>query len=127
MDGASEIALSLGVSESVVGLTIVAAGTSLPELATSVVAALKKNPDIAIGNVVGSSLFNVFFITGTSAVVSPMKVGNISIVDFATLAGASVLLWFFGMAFGTRKITRPEGAVMVVCFIAYTIYLVVNA
>lgn len=56
-----------------------------------------------------------------------MKVGNISIVDFATLAGASVLLWFFGMAFGTRKITRPEGAVMVVCFIAYTIYLVVNA
>ncbi len=109
------------------GLTIVAAGTSLPELATSVVAALKKNPDIAIGNVVGSSLFNVFFITGTSAVVSPMKVGNISIVDFATLSGASVLLWFFGMAFGTRKITRPEGAVMVVCFIAYTIYLVVNA
>lgn len=127
VDGVSEIALSLGVSESVVGLTIVAAGTSLPELATSVVAALKKNPDIAIGNVVGSSLFNVFFITGTSAVVSPMKVGNISIVDFATLAGASVLLWFFGMAFGTRKITRPEGAVMVVCFIAYTIYLVVNA
>lgn len=127
VDGASDIARSLGVSESVIGLTIVAAGTSLPELATSVVAALKKNPDIAIGNVVGSSLFNVFFILGTSAVVSPLKVGHISQLDFGTLIGASLLLWLFGQAFGTRRITRPEGAVMAACFIAYTVYLVAAA
>lgn len=127
VDGASGIARSLGVSESVIGLTIVAAGTSLPELATSVVAALKKNPDIAIGNVVGSSLFNIFFILGTSAVVSPLKVGHISQLDFGVLVGASLLLWLFGQAFGTRRITRPEGAAMAVCFIAYTVYLVAAA
>ena len=113
VDGASDIAKSLGVSESVIGLTIVAAGTSLP--------------DIAIGNVVGSSLFNVFFIIGTSATIRPLAVGHISAVDFGVLIGASLLLWVFGQAFGTRKITRPEGAVMALCFIAYTVYLVINA
>ena len=72
VEGASGIARSLGVSESVIGLTLVAGGTSLPELATSVTAALKKNPGIAIGNVIGSNLFNIFFVLGCSATISPL-------------------------------------------------------
>lgn len=84
VDGASEIARGLGVSESVIGLTLVAAGTSLPELATSLVAALKKNAGIAIGNVVGSNIFNVFFILGASATISPLPLGGITNIDFYT-------------------------------------------
>ncbi len=127
VDGASEIAASFGVSESVIGLTIVAAGTSLPELATSVIAALKKKPAMAIGNVVGSSLFNVFFIVGVSATIRPLKVGAISSVDFGMLIGAAVLLWIFSAAVGKSKVSRIEGGVMVACFIGYTIWLVLNA
>ena len=92
-------------------------GTSLPELATSIVAAVKKNPGIAIGNVIGSSLFNVFFIMGAAATVRPLKVGNISGVDFGVLIGASFLI-------GKRTITRGEGGVMGAIYIAYTVYLV---
>lgn len=125
--GASGIASSLGVSDAVIGLTIVAAGTSLPELATSIVAALKKNPGIAVGNVVGSCVFNVFFIMGTAATISPMKVEGISGVDYAALIGASLLLFIFGQAFGTRTIKRWEGAVMALCFVGYTVWLVAGA
>ena len=127
VDGASGIARSLGVSESVIGLTLVAAGTSLPELATSVVAALKKNPGIAIGNVIGSCLFNVFFIIGTAATIAPLPLGGITQTDMLTLVGASVLLWFFGLVIGDRKITRVEGTFMVLCFIAYTAWLIINS
>ncbi|MBR4886930.1 MAG: calcium/sodium antiporter [Muribaculaceae bacterium] len=127
VDGASGIARSLGVSESVIGLTLVAAGTSLPELATSVVAALKKNPGIAIGNVIGSCLFNVFFIIGTAATIAPLPLGGITQTDMLTLVGASVLLWFFGLIIGDRKITRVEGTFMVLCFIAYTAWLIINS
>ena len=127
VDGASGIARSLGVSESVIGLTLVAAGTSLPELATSVVAALKKNPGIAIGNVIGSCLFNVFFIIGTAATIAPLPLGGITQTDMITLVGASVLLWFFGLVIGDRKITRVEGTFMVLCFIAYTAWLIINS
>lgn len=127
VDGASGIARSLGVSESVIGLTLVAAGTSLPELATSVVAALKKNPGIAIGNVIGSCLFNVFFIIGTAATISPLPLGGITQTDMLTLVGASVLLWFFGLVIGDRKITRVEGTFMVLCYIAYTAWLIINS
>ena len=127
VDGASGIARSLGVSESVIGLTLVAAGTSLPELATSVVAALKKNPGIAIGNVIGSCLFNVFFIIGTAATIAPLPLGGITQTDMLTLVGASVLLWFFGLVIGDRKITRVEGRFMVLCFIAYTAWLIINS
>ena len=126
-DGASGIARSLGVSESVIGLTLVAAGTSLPELATSVVAALKKNPGIAIGNVIGSCLFNVFFIIGTAATISPLPLGGITQTDMLTLVGASVLLWFFGLVIGDRKITRVEGVFMLLCYIAYTTWLIINS
>ena len=81
VDGASGVARSLGVSDSIIGLTLVAGGTSLPELATSVTAALKKNPGIAIGNVIGSNLFNIFFVLGCSASISPLPMGNINSID----------------------------------------------
>ena len=124
VDGASGIASSLGVSESIIGLTIVAGGTSLPELATSVTAALKKNAGIAIGNVVGSNLFNVFFVLGCSATISPLPMGGINNVDMAVLVGSAILFWIVGWFFKKRTITRAEGALLVICYVAYTVYLI---
>lgn len=122
--GASGIALRLGVSEATVGLTIVAAGTSLPELATSVVAALKRNPGIAIGNVVGSSLFNIFFVLGLTASICPVKTAGISYVDYAVMILSAVLLLVFGRFWGERKVTRWEGILLIAVYVAYTVYLI---
>ena len=126
VDGASGIARNLGVSESVIGLTLVAAGTSLPELATSIVAALKKNPEIAIGNVVGSNLFNIFFVLGCSASITPLHLTGITNLDLGVLVGSGILLWLFGVFFAKRTITRIEGSIMVLCYIAYTALLIYN-
>jgi cation:H+ antiporter len=104
--------------------TLVAGGTSLPELATSVTAALKKNPGIAIGNVIGSNLFNVFFVLGCSASLSPLPMGNINNIDMAVLVGSSILFWLVGWFFKKRTITRIEGGLLVVCYIAYTAFLI---
>lgn len=125
VDGASGVARTLGVSESVIGLTLVAGGTSLPELATSVTAALKKNPGIAIGNVIGSNLFNTFFVLGASATIAPLSMGNINNTDIAVMIGSSVLFWIVGWFFKERTITRIEGAVMMACYIAYTTWLII--
>ena len=124
VDGASGIARSLGVSDSIIGLTLVAGGTSLPELATSVTAALKKNPGIAIGNVIGSNLFNVFFVLGCSASLSPLPMGNINNIDMVVLVGSSILFWLVGWFFKKRTITRIEGGLLVACYIAYTAFLI---
>ena len=124
VDGASGIASSLGVSESTIGLTIVAGGTSLPELATSVTAALKKNSGIAVGNVIGSNLFNIFFVLGCSATISPLPMGGINNIDMAVLVASAVLFWIVGWFFKKRTITRVEGALLVACYIAYTVYLI---
>jgi cation:H+ antiporter len=124
VDGASGIASALGVSESIIGLTIVAGGTSLPELATSVTAALKKNSGIAIGNVIGSNLFNVFFVLGCSASISPLPMGGINNVDMLVLIGSAILFWLVGWFFKKRTITRVEGALLVMCYIAYTAFLI---
>ena len=124
VDGATGIARNLGVSESIIGLTLVAGGTSLPELATSIVAALKKNPEIAIGNVIGSNLFNIFFVLGCSATVSPLPMGNINNLDLSVLIASSLLLWLVGWFFRKRTITRLEGALMVGCYVVYTAYLI---
>ncbi len=126
VDGASGIASSLGVSESIIGLTIVAGGTSLPELATSIVAALKKNPEMAIGNVIGSNLFNIFFVLGCSASIVPMNIQGITNVDFGVLIFSCVLLYLFGVFFKKRTITRWEGAVMTLCYVAYIVYLIME-
>lgn len=124
VDGASGIARALGVSESVIGLTLVAGGTSLPELATSVIAAMKKNPGIAIGNVIGSNLFNAFFVLGCSSAIAPLPLGNIGNVDFAVLILSAVLFWAVGHFFKVRTVTRAEGAFLVLCYVTYTVYLI---
>lgn len=127
VDGASGIARGLNISESVIGLTIVAAGTSLPDLAASVAAALKNKPGLAVGNIIGSNIFNIFFVLGVASTVSPLPLGGITNLDFLVLIAACLLFWLFGWFFKKRTITRVEGAVLVACFIAYTVYLVVNA
>ena len=124
VDAASSIARTLGMSEGFIGLTIVAAGTSLPELATSVAAALKKEPEIAVGNIVGSNLFNIFFILGTTATVTPIRIGGVSSLDFLVMSFSAILLYVFAVLFGQRVIKRAEGAVLVLCFVLYTAYLI---
>lgn len=126
VEGASGIARWMGISESVIALTIVSAGTSAPELAASVMAAKKGDTAMALGNVVGSVVFNVFFVLGTSAVIFPLGIGGVTATDILVLLGASVLLWML-TAFGQKRliITRTEGAVMVIMAIAYYTYLVI--
>lgn len=119
VDGAVSLAVSFGMSQAVIGLTIVAAGTSLPELATSVTAALKKNSDIAVGNVVGSNIFNIFLILGVGSVIAPLPKGNISDVDLFTCMGASVALLIAAYVMGKHKITRAEGFIFIIAYIVY--------
>ncbi|HSA30288.1 MAG TPA: calcium/sodium antiporter [Candidatus Omnitrophota bacterium] len=118
------IAQKMGVSDSFIGLTIVAVGTSLPELATSVVAACKKNADIAVGNVVGSNIFNVFFILGLSAFLRPLPFQGQLISDLAVLVASGALLFVFMFTGGRKMLDRWEGVVFVICYIAYVAALV---
>lgn len=127
VDKASAIARSWGVSDAIIGLTIVAAGTSLPELATSLVAAVKGNSGIAVGNVIGSNIFNIFLVLGCAAAVRPLPFGGISMLDLGVLTGSALLFWFFGWFFKTRTITRIEGTIMAACYILYITLLVMQA
>ena len=124
VDGAVQIAETLGMSKSAIGLTIVSVGTSVPELATSAVAAFRKNSDIAIGNAVGSNIFNVFFILGVSAVVNPLSLGHITMFDFAVVVVASILL--FLKSYDSR-ISRLEGGILVTLYVGYVSYLLMNS
>lgn len=124
VDGASGIAKAMGVSDAIIGLTIVAVGTSLPELATSVAAALKGKPGLALGNVIGSNIFNIFLVLGSAATIRPLAFGSVGVVDLAVLTGASILFWLFGWFIKERTFTRGEGAFMVAAYVAYIIYLV---
>jgi len=121
VDSATFVAQQLGVSEAVIGLTIVAGGTSLPELATSVVAAKKGNSGIAIGNVLGSNVFNILAILGLTGIISPMKISGITMLDFALLIVSMLLLWVFSYTKYTIK--RWEGFVLIGVFLAYMSYL----
>lgn len=124
VNSAIEIATEFGISEKIIGLTIVAAGTSLPELVTSVVAAFKKNSDIAIGNIIGSNIFNIFFILSLSAFVNPIEYS----IDFNNdiyLLGAGTLFLFVAMFTGRKKkLDRWEAGILLVAFIIYTIKLI---
>lgn len=126
VDKASAIASSLGVSDAVIGLTIVAVGTSLPELATSLTAAIKGNTGIAVGNVIGSNIFNIFLVLGTAAAIRPLPFAGVSTLDMEVLLGSALIFWFFGWFFKTRTITRAEGGIMAACYIAYITYLVLQ-
>lgn len=124
VDGAVKIAEFFNVSQSLIGLTIVAIGTSLPELATSAIAAYKKQSDIAIGNVVGSNIFNIFWILGASAVIKPLPFNPSSNVDIAMTIAASILLLSV-MFIGPKKvIERWQGVFMVLVYIGYIVFLV---
>lgn len=124
VSSASNIAKTFGVSEAIIGLTIVAVGTSLPELATSLVAALKGEQEMAVGNIVGSNIFNIFFILGVTASISPVGLGGLQYVDFLALIVSALMLYLFGVFFGERKITRFEGGILVLTYVAYTVYLI---
>ena len=121
VNNAVSIAQELGVSEAVIGLTIVEAGTSLPELATSVVSALKKNPDIAIGNIVGSNLFNILAIAGTSSMVKPIVAKNVNYVDLLVMLGLTLLL--LPLVKSGQKISRAEGWALIVVYLCYLAWL----
>lgn len=119
--GATEVARALNVSDAVIGLTIVAGGTSLPELATSVVAAKKGNSGIAIGNVLGSNVLNILFILGLTGMISPMHIEGITNVDLYMMLISTIMIWFF--SFTKYTIERWEGAVLVLTFGGYMWYL----
>ena len=125
VEGASKLATSLGVSEAVVGLTVVAGGTSLPELATSVVSARKGNSGIAIGNVLGSNVFNVLGILGVTGVICPMQLQGITITDLSMLVISMIMIWFF--SFTKYVIHRWEGLILSATFVGYIAYIISNA
>lgn len=126
VNAATEIATAAGLSEAIIGITIVSAGSSLPELAVSVNAARKKNVGIALGNVLGSNILNIFLILGCTATICPIELSQFNYVDFYTLIGSAILIYIVGKFGGKATITRAEGALLVCCYIAYTIYLIMN-
>ena len=123
VDNAVLIAKSFGVSDSFVSLTLIACGTSLPELAASIAAAIKKNTSMALGNIVGSNIFNIALILGLCSQVSPLTSVGIGIVDFMVMIAAVLVLFAFSK---DCKINRAEGMVLFLCFVAYTWYLITN-
>jgi cation:H+ antiporter len=124
VNNAISLAHRFDVSEKLIGLTILAAGTSLPELATSAVAAYRKNTDIAIGNVVGSNIFNIFFILGITSVVQPISYNSAMNFDLKILAASTVLLMVFMFTLNTRKLDRWEAFLMLGGYITYTLVLI---
>ena len=127
VDNAAMLAGHMGVSESVVAITIVAGGTSLPELVTTLVAAIKKRPGMAIGNIVGSNLFNILLILGVSSSISPIRIQGITVVDYGIFILSAILLYVFGLFFGDKTIKRFEGSILLSLFVCYTVYLVMTA
>lgn len=127
VDNAAMLAGRMGVSESVVAITIVAGGTSLPELVTTLVAAIKKRPGMAIGNIVGSNLFNILLIIGVSSSISSIRIQGITVVDYGIFILSAILLYVFGLFFGDKTIKRFEGSILLSLFICYTVYLVMTA
>lgn len=126
VDGAVSIATKFGLSEALIGLTIVAIGTSLPELATSAVAAYKGNTDIAVGNVVGSNIFNIFWVLGLSAIIRPLPFSPMIDADILVFIFATILLFIFSFTGNRKHIEKWEGGVFVACYMAYIVFLVIR-
>lgn len=124
VDAATEIAQMIGLSEKFIGLTVVALGTSLPELFTSVIAARKGKADIAIGNIVGSNIFNILFVIGTSALIIPVVFEMSFVIDCLVAVAAGVVLWL--CVFRKKKLTRLDGIIMLACYAAYFAYLLIK-
>lgn len=121
VDSASQIATNFGLSQNLIGLTIVAMGTSLPELVTSIVAAKKKEVDMALGNVIGSNIFNILLVLGVSAAISPIAFIMENVIDLAILTIMSLIVW--GFAWSKRRIGRMEGAIMLLAYVGYAVYI----
>ena len=124
VDGATAIAREFGVSEAIIGITIVSAGSSLPELAVSVSAARKGNVGIALGNVLGSNILNIFLILGTAATITPISLDTFSCIDYYVLLASSLLIYIVARFGGKAVINRYEGAILVTGYITYTAYLI---
>ena len=121
VDSAVTVATAWGVNEAFISITLIACGTSLPEMAASVAAAAKRNTDLALGNIVGSNIFNITFILGVSSQITPLSGGGITAVDYLVMIGAALLLLIMSL---NNKISRKEGAMLFVAFVAYNIYLI---
>ena len=122
VDAATALARIFGMTERLIGLTIVAFGTSLPELVTSVTAAIKGKADIAVGNIVGSNIFNILFVVGTSAVITPVAYEEIFFIDNIWCIATAVLLWL--LVVRRKRLGRLGGACMLACYAAYFVYLI---
>lgn len=120
-----QIALNLGISETLVGLTIVSIGTSLPELVTSIVAAKKGETDIALGNVIGSNIFNILFVLGISSTLSPILVNNQSLIDVLILLGITIICYIFTIY--NQRIGRKKGIIMALTYLIFMIYIIIRA
>lgn len=124
VDSASRIAIEFGMSQTLVGLTIASIGTSLPELVTSIVAARKNELDMALGNAVGSNVFNILMVLGIASAISPIALITLNVIDIAILLAFSILVWI--LAASKRKINRIEGLIMVALYVAYAVYIVIR-
>ena len=121
VESAVSVATAWGVNEAFISITLIACGTSLPEMAASVASAAKRNTDLALGNIVGSNIFNITFILGVSSQITPLAGGGITVVDYLVMIGAALLLLIMSL---NNKITRKEGAILFAAFVAYNIYLI---
>lgn len=126
LDSAKSLARSWGMTEAVISITIVAVGTSLPELITAVVAASKNNPQLALGNVLGSNVFNILMILGLSSTIKPLELHDINIVDFFMVLLAAVLTYVVVFTFGKKRFDRVEGVIFLLIYVGYTVYLLVR-
>ena len=126
LDSAINLARAWGMSEAVISITIVAVGTSLPELITSVLAACKNNPQLALGNILGSNVFNILMILGLTASITPIHVVGINAIDFMVMIGATVATFIVTYTFKKKKFDRAEGVIFLLCYVAYTIYLLMR-
>ncbi|MCI5874301.1 MAG: calcium/sodium antiporter [Clostridiales bacterium] len=124
VDGASTIAAKMGLSQNLIGLTIVACGTSLPELVTSVVAARKNELDMALGNVIGSNIFNILLVLGVAATISPIVFIMENVIDIAILTGMSLIVWAF--AWTKQKLDKKEGIIMLLMYAVYLVYICIR-
>ena len=127
VDGSASLARIFRVPAMIVGLTIVAMGTSAPELAVSTLAAIEGSNEIALSNVVGSNVFNILFILGTSATIMPLHIEGINIVDYLVMVLAAVLTGVVVFTFGKRRFDRVEGVIFLAIYVAYTVYLLMRS
>lgn len=126
LDSAKSLAKTWGMSEAVISITIVAVGTSLPELITAVIAACKKNPQLALGNVIGSNVFNLLMILGVSSCIDPFQLESINMVDYGMAILAAILMWIVVFTFGKKKFDRIEGVIFLLIYFGYTAYLLMR-